>query len=106
MSPLNGPHRSLVTQTWPPFELSQFFGNQQSGLGISEISALASVDLSFICDEVTTPLKLPSLIQCSGTLGTQLPSLSPMVTWPVGLTHRPLSPEVMIFPRADASPLP
>src|SRR4051812_4372279 len=90
MSPLNGPHRSLVTQTWSPLELSQFLGNQQSGLGISEMSALASVDLSFRWDEVTTPLKLPGLIQCSGTLGTQLPSLSPMVTCPLGLTHSPL----------------
>src|SRR5678815_5087097 len=90
MSPLNGPQRSLVTQAWSPLELSQFLGNQQSGLGISEISALASVDLSFMCDEVTTPLNDRGLIQCSGTLGTQLPSLSPIVTWPVGLTPRPL----------------
>src|SRR5213082_1381674 len=90
MSPLKGPQRSLVTHTWSPLELSQFLGNQQSGFGLSDMSALASVDLSFMCDEVTTPLNDPGLIQCSGTLGTQLPSLSPIVTCPVGLTHRPL----------------
>src|SRR3954462_12839101 len=90
MSPWNGPQRSLVTHTWSPLELSQFLGNQHSGLGISEISALASVDFSGMWADVTTPLNEPGLIQCSGTFGTQLPSLSPMVTCPVGLTHIPL----------------
>src|SRR5688572_33335340 len=89
-SPVNGPQRSLVTHTCEPLELSYCLGSQQIGLDISLMSALASVDLSGMWAALTTPLKLPGLIQCSGVLGTQVPSLSAMVTSSLGPTPMPL----------------
>src|SRR6185436_6178745 len=89
-SPLNGPQASLVTQTWPPPELSTFFGIQQSGLGCSDGSGFALVDFSTRWPPSTTPLKLPGFTQWIGQAGTQVPSLSPLVTSPLGPTPMPL----------------
>src|SRR5947199_6268263 len=92
MSPWNGPHLSLVTQTWSPQELSTppLWLSHIRGLGISSGSGLDSVLFIGRWAEVTTPRNWPCLTQCSGLAGTQEPSLSPVVTWPLGPTHMPL----------------
>src|SRR5574341_2123730 len=88
--PLKGPHASLVTHTCPPPELSTFLGIQQIGLGCSAGSGFPFEELSGRWAASTTPLKLPGFTQWSGHLGTQLPSLSPLVTSPFGPTPIPL----------------
>src|SRR5205085_4976751 len=89
-SPLNGPHASLVTHTCPPLELSTFLGIQQIGRGCSDGSGFPFADLSGRCAPSTTPLKLPGFTQWIGQTGTQVPSLSPLVTSPLGPTPMPL----------------
>src|SRR5437867_5993230 len=89
-STLKGPQASLVTQICPPPELSTFFGIQQIGLGCSEGSGLPFADLSGRWPPSTTPLKLPGFTQWIGQTGTQVPSLSPLVTSPLGPTPIPL----------------
>src|SRR5687767_13935102 len=84
ISPLNGPHLSLVTHTWPPEELSvSLWLSQQIGLP-------GFVGVCGMRPRSVTPRKSPFLTKLSRHVGIHVPSLSATVTSPLGPVPMPL----------------
>src|SRR5688572_27574147 len=98
MRPDSGPHFSLVTQTWPPDELSVSpCDSQQIGFSYS------AGGVSFF-DRSTTPRNIPGCTMLSRQVGVQVPSLSATVTTSLGPTLMPLGARTPVAKTSSFDP--
>src|SRR5688572_17058885 len=97
MWPLKGPHLSLVTQTWPPLELSTFWGIQTIGLPGSVGGGLRLL-IGW------KPRKPPGSTRSRRDAGTHSPWLSASVISPFGPAPRPLELRTPVARTSSSEP--